>query len=226
LIREAEDQLPPTKRLLEKAESAGVTVSEADTRHSLKAKIEETGRLEEVVRLRKLGAEVAEDTSWEELSEWEDRLEIEEELKRKGLTFPPGTSLGELEDARYALEDLKEAAAHARQAGSRYRIEKGISVRDAQAHAAALSVVGDVYESLHYYYDGGAGSPKKTELKEALELLFERLKSGIVAEDDAYEWIEGRIGLERTGAAAGCLSLAAVLLPLSLALVGLFGVLG
>lgn len=91
-----------------------VTVKESDTRASVKAKVEEAKRLKEVARLRRAGAEVPDGASWEELDDWQARLEIEKELKRKGLSFVPGTPVAELEDALYLIEDLREAASHAR----------------------------------------------------------------------------------------------------------------
>lgn len=108
------------------------------------------------------------------------------------------------------------------QGGIRYKIKKGITVDEARAHAEALAVVGDVYEGLHFYCDGRAGSPKKAELKEALSALFERLVRGEVTEDQASEWVQRRIGM----GGAGCLAVLAFLLPLASVAILVVGAVG
>jgi hypothetical protein len=219
LIGEAQELLPPTKGLKEKAEAAGVTVHASDTRSSLEAKIDDAERRKEVARLRSLGADVPDEATWDDLDMSEQRLELGRVLKRKGLSFASDTPLEQLEDAEYVLEDLKESAAHARQAGIRYQIVEGISIEEARVHAHALSVVGDVYESLHYYCDGRPGSPTKSTLREALQALFAQLKSGAVTEPQAASWVEERLGLNQEPARAGCLSVVALMIPLAMATV-------
>lgn len=210
LIQQAEDELPPTKSLLDRAKTAGVVVSVGESRGSLKARLDAADRTQQIERLRTSGAEIDDGASWEDITHWEDRLEAAERVRRSGLTVDQRDSLAELEEAEFLMDDLRQAAASARPAGIRYRVQKGMSVREAKRDADALWVVADLYEELAHDCDGRGGSPKTSELKAGLDTLFKRLRAGLVSEDQAEEWIAARLGLR-----GGCLTGFAVLLSIS-----------
>ncbi len=210
LIGQAEDELPPTKSLLNRAKSAGVVVSVGETRGSLKARLDAADRTQHIKQLRTRGARIDDGASWEDITHWEERLATAERVRRSGLTVDQRDSLAELEEAEFLMDDLRQAAESARPAGIDYRVKKGMSVREAKRDADALWVIADLYEKLAHDCDGRGGNPKRSELKAGLDTLFKRLRAGLVSEDQAEEWIAARLGLR-----GGCLTGFAALLSIS-----------
>ena len=201
LIRAAEAELPPTKRLKEKAVATGVDVLDKDTRGTLTQKIDDAERWVRIEELREKGIPIGDDASWNEIEEGEERIEVEADLRKQGLVVEAGIPLDDLYDAEHLIADLKEAAREARKTGIKYKVEKGLRTQDARIHTEALWAAIEAYESMRFECDGRRGSPKVAELKEAVQELYAGVVAGDVSTAGAEEWVRRRLAPP-----AGCLA--------------------
>ena len=205
LIQAAEQHLLPTAGQRRKLAAAKIALPAGATRAVVEGLLDEHERSVSIRALRRAGAVLPDDATWDEISEVEQALDDADEakrmlapLRRKGLTIPDAVTLDDAYEWESAWNDAQDGLAEARrEIGLRAAIPPVTTPGELEAFGSALYdtvQAAGLWETtldwLRERRDGIPRMPTKAQRRAVMPILFERVRSGTWQGSDADDrWL-------------------------------------